>query len=896
VAGAVYLRTLAPGLVADLDTPMFQFVGRVLGVAHNPGYPLFVFLTFPFSYLPFGSLAYRINLFSAICGLAAVCLACLAARRMHCRALIAIGAALGLAFGKVFWSQSVIAEVYTLNAAIVAGLLFALLEWRRTGRPGWFWCGVALFSAGLGNHITIVGFAPAAAAFALLTDARFVRRSRTLLITSAITAAGLFQYAFVLVRSHHPTAYVESRATTLATLFDVVRARQFSDQLFAFDARTVVVERVPLLVGRVLQPELGVTALLVALVGTIWLLFRRRAEGWFLMLGFAAIFGFTLNYDVVDSPVFLIPAILLLWLAAAVGGEQLATWLEGQTRFSGTLAAVAMLALPAANLRANFAGNDLSRAADADVHFERLFAGLPPKTTLVREDFVVDRMLMYHLAGAGSARGRQIELAPPDPSDLSRRLREGFSVFAFEKGIRRLRPEGLSFSDRPERLIDGPLGGFLERLPRGSLVAIAVPIRHQPSFAASGTSFKAIGGRDADRRQGASHEIVVGVVGARGAIERRSHDDLAVSLGAGERIGASGHMSPAAIEVLTHGERAAIRLSSRDIVATSEGAAVAVWDPEGRLNRTFVLQPGDGFGVPVRTSPLSVYRLRGLWTQQHVTAGDWTDLADIAATGSLMAHVPAGAALVLYLQDDEPLAPWISDWSSNAQKVDLASFERIGDEARSVLSQDHVDPARFDRSQRLHRIQMHAPASGPGRISVELALGGIPTRAIGRLTSGGGTGRAASLFRVDTIDQLREIDDRTSALLMGRDSQQPLVGAGWAQVEVDAAGPYRWMTATRARLLLPVPRNAGRELQLQAFADEEGPTNLAIRLNGVALPPQAARRGWAWYGWKPPSGTIRPGTNELTLLVDRLSPPKGAVAPRALAVSDVRVTFGQRSE
>jgi len=37
LALTVYVRTLAPGLVAVTDTPMFQFVGRVLGVPHNPG-------------------------------------------------------------------------------------------------------------------------------------------------------------------------------------------------------------------------------------------------------------------------------------------------------------------------------------------------------------------------------------------------------------------------------------------------------------------------------------------------------------------------------------------------------------------------------------------------------------------------------------------------------------------------------------------------------------------------------------------------------------------------------------------------------------------------------------------------------------------------------------------
>ena len=68
IAVAVYVRTLTPGMIPISDTPALQFVGRVLGVAHNPGYPTYVLLTYSFSYLPVGSLAYQINLFSALLG------------------------------------------------------------------------------------------------------------------------------------------------------------------------------------------------------------------------------------------------------------------------------------------------------------------------------------------------------------------------------------------------------------------------------------------------------------------------------------------------------------------------------------------------------------------------------------------------------------------------------------------------------------------------------------------------------------------------------------------------------------------------------------------------------------------------------------------------------------
>jgi hypothetical protein len=410
----------------------------------------------------------------------------------------------------------------------------------------------------------------------------------------------------------------------------------------------------------------------------------------------------------------------------------------------------------------------------------------------------------------------------------------------------------------------------------------------------SGASVAAIGGHDEQSVLDDGHRIVIGVAGAQGAIERRSDDDLSVSLGAGERIGTTKGTAPAAIEVETRGERAAIRLLSRDIVATREGAAVAVWDPAGRLSRTLVLEPTNRFHVPVATSQLSAYRLRGHWAKQNVTGDAWADLAGIAGTGQMMAHIPRGAELLLYLQDDEPLAPRTSEWSSNALKVDFTSFDGITDDAIRVLLADHGDPAGFVPSTRLHRIRMIAPNDGPDRIAVELALGGVPTRAIGRLS--GDSLRPAAVFRVDTSDLLRVIDAQTDALLMGRDAQQQLIGYGWAPVEGDAAGPYRWMTATSARVLLPTDRHGDAGLLLQALREDNGPTSLVITLNGVTLPSQTLRQGWAWYEWTPPAGTLRPGTNELTITVDRLSPPRRDLEPRGLAVADLRVTFGRRSE
>ena len=64
-------------------------------------------------------------------GALTVALVYLVARQLTRRRWPALLGALALAVSPVFWSQAVVAEVYTLNAAFVAGLLWLALRWAR---------------------------------------------------------------------------------------------------------------------------------------------------------------------------------------------------------------------------------------------------------------------------------------------------------------------------------------------------------------------------------------------------------------------------------------------------------------------------------------------------------------------------------------------------------------------------------------------------------------------------------------------------------------------------------------------------------------------------------------------------------------------------------------------
>ena len=190
----LYWSTLAPGLLGLIDTPKFQFVRSILGVPHPPGYPLYILLSYWFSQLPFRTLAYRINLMSAVFGAMTVALVFLCGRQAGCgRAVSTIGA-VGLGCGRLFWGTAVVAEVYTLHTALLAGILLSLMRWATTQSPWAYYTAIACIALSLGHHTTMVLLIPAFAAYVLLIDARYALQPRRLAIVPTLLILGLVPY------------------------------------------------------------------------------------------------------------------------------------------------------------------------------------------------------------------------------------------------------------------------------------------------------------------------------------------------------------------------------------------------------------------------------------------------------------------------------------------------------------------------------------------------------------------------------------------------------------------------------------------------------------------------------------------------------------------------------
>ena len=202
---ALYIATLPRSVVLE-DDGLFLMAGVHLGVAHPPGYPLYTLILHLFTRLPFGDAAVLGHLSSAVLGALACGAVYGGARLLRASPLPALTAAWLFGVSEQFWSQAIIAEVYTLNALLFfATYALVLLGASEPGR-GWpLWSAAVAWGAGLANHWPLMVLATPGLALALLPVWRVVLPRLPRLLAAAFASAAL-PYAWMVWLSHQGPA------------------------------------------------------------------------------------------------------------------------------------------------------------------------------------------------------------------------------------------------------------------------------------------------------------------------------------------------------------------------------------------------------------------------------------------------------------------------------------------------------------------------------------------------------------------------------------------------------------------------------------------------------------------------------------------------------------------
>lgn len=211
---AIFLWTLYPSVPGG-DSGEMIVATHTLGVPHPSGYPLFVLLSKPFTWLPVGSLAWRVNAFSAVCDAAAVWLLALLVgewTRTPWAGLLAGGL---FAFSPTVWLHATGAEVFPLNNLFVALLLYLAARAWRSRHVRLVYAVAFVAGLSLSNHHTSV-FISGVVIAALVWHTRTAWISpRRWLTLAACGAAGLLPYAYLPLASATPSPASWGDQTTL---------------------------------------------------------------------------------------------------------------------------------------------------------------------------------------------------------------------------------------------------------------------------------------------------------------------------------------------------------------------------------------------------------------------------------------------------------------------------------------------------------------------------------------------------------------------------------------------------------------------------------------------------------------------------------------------------------
>jgi hypothetical protein len=467
------------------DSAEFVAAAVFLGIPHPPGYPLYTIIGHVFTWLPLEP-ALAVNLMSAVFGALTVALAYWVIRSLGGRAFGASVGAAALGTSPLFWSQSLIAEVYTPGLAFLLGVILLLLSGLKRNCVRRVVAAAGLAGLGLGVHLFLatcgLGLAFMVACVGLPIevpgDLRLVvsreslsRRAKVAASCVGAVIIGACIFLWIPIRASMKPVLNFGDVTTVERFVWLVTGGNY--RTWFYGSETLIQRTVR--VGGFLYEELLIVGITLAGAGLLWL-FRRRAH---LALAFALMIAgnlwFFFDYQVHDAEVFFLPSITMSFLLVGLGVDATLGWASRvvrpeRRRAVTTILGVTLLALPLSALAANYERLDLSDYAEPQEYLERLGEELPHNAIILNfttpPEWVVEAVFSHYYQKVKGGRPDVVVASGLDVPAVVRLLELGKPVYLFVRvetvaELFQLEEEGLLLrvvAFDPQRPPDIPFG------------------------------------------------------------------------------------------------------------------------------------------------------------------------------------------------------------------------------------------------------------------------------------------------------------------------------------------------------------------------------------------------------------------------------------------------------
>ena len=389
----LYAATAARTVTGE-DAGELLAAAHGFGVPHPPGYPLWLLLSWASDHvLPFGTVAWRVSLVSALPAAAANALLLLLGLKTLRHRLAALTAAALFAVSRTHWTQAVIPEVYGLNTFFLAAQVVLLVRLAERPSAGRLIALAAITGLSATNHTSALPMALVFGTGAVLVAPALFRRPVVVLGALVTCVMPLLLYGVLVLASTHQPYLDWGNPETAESLWHHATRAQYADvqaeQLERFDHGDYL-RRLQILAEWAGRQFGSSWVLLLAVVGALALFLRHTGLwlllvviGWLSSVGITRYTSFPFEREhIYANQIFFIPAwFVLAWLMG--GGldvvlERIARNRRPWRRPAFAACAAGCLVLIAVPATAHFARADRSRTTAIARYGKALLDAMEP--------------------------------------------------------------------------------------------------------------------------------------------------------------------------------------------------------------------------------------------------------------------------------------------------------------------------------------------------------------------------------------------------------------------------------------------------------------------------------------------------------------------------------------
>jgi hypothetical protein len=336
----LYLVCQASGIVAG-DSGDLVTAAATFGVPHPPGYPLYTYIGWVLTHIPFSTISWRVTLLSSVPHAVTAVLVYMFVKKLTKSRLAGFFSFVLLSLNYLYFYYSVTPEVFGLFDLFVMLEIYGWCLWHTRAKWSYFYGSIFMFALSLTHHHVMLFFVPAIAFLLWVHRKRFTRRMllglsiRSLLLISV----GFLPYIYVWYAASGTSMIIWDMPNTMKGFIQLVTRADYGTFVSSAAFGGLLSQRLFQLKAFIQFVLEDVTWIGLGFwfVGVAYLYSKKRTTAIFLLIAmffmgpgflFYASFPLYNSFNLATYERFLLPAYVLLYIFLGIGIFVSRSWVK----------------------------------------------------------------------------------------------------------------------------------------------------------------------------------------------------------------------------------------------------------------------------------------------------------------------------------------------------------------------------------------------------------------------------------------------------------------------------------------------------------------------------------------------------------------------------------------